>query len=552
MGHRLKTLCQSLGFRLLVPLVVTVGVVLTVHAMISFRSTKDDFLRFVRADVDRSSELIKRATHDGMLLNRKEEVQASIRRLAEGPEIAAIRVYDKKGFIAMSARQDEIGQRILADSETCCSCHEKEGTRDAAVLERKGLTRVADGPEVLRQLLVIENEPSCAAAACHAHPADQRVLGVLDVEMSMAPLEAAIRTAGAQFLWTTLVLILVVGLTVAVFIRRVVQRPVMQLFQGTRRIADGDLDTRIEVRGHHELARLAEAFNRMAGQLSAARREVTEWSQTLEEKVAEKTEELGHVQRQVLHMEKMASLGKLSATVDHEINNPISGVLTYARLVRREIAGQPLPADVREELTRYLTLVEKECVRCGAIVQNLLVFARRSGAEMSSIDLNEVVERSLMLVRHHLEISGLKLHSELLSGDSTIVADAGQLQQALVALLVNAVEAMKGLSGAERELTVRLRGSAEEVRIDVGDTGVGIPPEVLPRIFEPFFSTKESQNCVGLGLAVVYGIVQRHGGQIEVESNVGQGTVFHLRLPRQARIHEDDTAAAPSDGGQTA
>jgi two-component system, NtrC family, sensor kinase len=186
-------------------------------------------------------------------------------------------------------------------------------------------------------------------------------------------------------------------------------------------------------------------------------------------------------------------------------------------------------------LTRYLTLVEKECVRCGAIVQNLLVFSRRTGAEMGPTDLNEVVQRSVMLVRHHIEMSGLKLQSDLLSGNSQIVADAGQLQQALVALLVNAVEAMKGRLGNEGELTVRLRGSEDEVQIDVADTGVGIAPEVLPHIFEPFFSTKESQNSAGLGLAVVYGIVQRHGGQIEVESKVGQGTVFHLRLPRRPK-----------------
>ena len=189
----------------------------------------------------------------------------------------------------------------------------------------------------------------------------------------------------------------------------------------------GDLDTRIEVRGRHELARLAEAFNQMAADLSAARREVTEWSQKLEEKVVEKTEELGRAQRQVLHMEKMASLGKLSATVAHELNNPLSGMLTYARLVRRELAEQPIEAEIRDELTRYLSLVEKECSRCGGIVQNLLLFARRTGAAMAPVDLNEVVERSLMLVRHHLEISGVKLHSELLAGDSRIVADAGQI-----------------------------------------------------------------------------------------------------------------------------
>jgi two-component system NtrC family sensor kinase len=539
MGERIRALFRSLGFRLLVPLFITVGAVLAISALISFDSTSEHFMRFVRADVDRSSQLIKGATHDGMLLNRKDQVQATIERLAAGPEIAAIRVYDKQGAIVMSADRQEIGKRIAIDSETCCSCHQEEETRDAAVQERKGLARAGSGAQVLRHLSVIENEPACATADCHAHPSDQRVLGVLDLEMSMAPLEAAVGTAQRQFLWTTLALIAIVGVVAAVFIRRMVQRPVLKLYEGTRRIADGDLDTRIEVRGRHELARLAGAFNRMAEDLSAARKEVTEWSRKLEEKVVEKTEELGRAQRQVLHMEKMACLGKLSATVAHELNNPISGILTYARLVRRELAEQAIDAEVREELTRYLSLVETECSRCGAIVQNLLLFARRTGAAMAPVDLNEVVERSLMLVRHHLQISGVKLHSELLSGDSEIVADAGQLQQALVALLVNAVEAMSGLEESDGELTVRLVGSADEVRIDIGDTGVGIPPEVLPQVFDPFFSTKEEEKGVGLGLAVVYGIVQRHGGRIDVESKVGRGTVFHLHLPRHPKLSDE-------------
>ena len=544
MSDRLNTMVQSLGFRLLVPLFLTVGVVLAIHAMFSFDSTKEDFLTFVRADLDRTSRLVMRATHDGMLLNRKEEVQATVDRLAAGPEIASIRVYDKKGTIMISAQREEIGRQIGLASLTCTSCHPRGQTKGASVLERKSLERVHDDLEVLRHLTVIQNEPSCSTAACHAHPADQRVLGVLDLEMSMAPLDDAIRTAQRQFLWTTLILIVVIGAVTAIVIRRVVHRPVSQLYEGTRRIADGDLDTRVEVRGRHELARLAESFNRMAGDLRTARRELTEWSQKLEDKVVEKTEELSRAQRQVLQMEKMASLGKLSATVAHELNNPLTGVLTYAGLVRRELADQPIAAEMRDELTQYLSLIEKECKRCGTIVQNLLIFARPTGVEMASVDLNQVVQRSLMLVRHHLEISGVKLYCERLSGDSRIVADEGQLQQALIALLVNAVEAMKGLQGGEGQLSVRLRGTADEVEIDVADTGVGIPPDVLPQIFEPFFSTKEAENGVGLGLSVVYGIVQRHGGRIEVESQVGQGTVFHVRLPRNATWQGDPTQPA--------
>ncbi len=543
MGAKLRTVLQSLGFRLVLPLFLTVGIVLAIHTALSFRSTKEHFVGFVRADVSRCSGLIKRATHDGMLLNLKEEVQATIERLAEDPEVAAIRVYDKEGAIVMSAHPAETGNEIELDSDTCRSCHGELATADTAVLERSSLTRIAGGPEVLRHLTVIENEPACSNSECHAHPADQRVLGVLDVEMSMAPLDAAVDTAQQQLFWTTLALISIVGIVAAVFIRQMVHWPVFRLQEGTQRIASGELETRIEVRGQHELAQLGQAFNRMAEDLSAARKEVTEWSQTLEDKVVEKTEELRRAQRQVLHMEKMSSLGKLSATVAHELNNPLSGILTYARLVRREIGTQPLAAETREELERYLILMEKECTRCGGIVKNLLLFARRKGAEMAPVDLNEIVERSLMLLRHHLEISGVRLQSELLSGNSQIVADGGQLQQALVALFVNAVEAMT-TNGGDGELSVRLTGDDNEIQIDVGDTGVGIPVEVLPQIFEPFFTTKEQESGAGLGLAVVYGILQRHGGDITVESHVDRGTVFHIKLPRRPAVRDEQVAAA--------
>lgn len=545
MGAKFRTVFHSLGFRLVLPLFLTVSVVLAVHATLSFRSAKGQFLGFVRSDLRRCSGLIQRATRDGMLLNRKDEVQATLEQLAKGPEVAAIRVYDKEGAIAISAHKEEIGQRIELDSDTCRSCHGEHATKDTAVLERDSLTLLAGGPEVLRQLTVIENEPSCAAADCHAAPSAKRVLGVLDVEMSMTPIYAAAYAAQRQLLWTTLALISIIGLVSAVFIRKMVYRPVVELQEGVRRIADGELQTRIEVSGQHELAQLADGFNQMAKDLSAARREVTEWSEKLEEKVVEKTEELRVSQRQVLHMAKMSSLGKLSATVAHELNNPLSGMLTYARLVRREIEEQPIEPEIREELERYLSLIEKECSRCGSIVRNLLLFTRRNGAEMASVDVNEIVERSLMLLRHHLEIAGVKLDSKLLDGDPKIVADGGQLQQALVALFVNAVEAMSG-GGGDQTLTVRLRGYTNEVQIDIGDTGMGIPPEVLPEIFEPFFTTKETGSGAGLGLAVVYGIVQRHGGDITIESDVQRGTVFHLRLPRRPET-ATAKASAPSE-----
>lgn len=548
MSSRLGRPLRSLVVRLLVPLFLTVAAVLGIHAWLSFGSTQRQLLEIVGSTAERSSGLIRRATHDGMLLNRLDEVQAMVERLAEGEEVEAIRVIDKEGAVILSAAVAEIGHQIALDAAPCQSCHHEGDDLSEAPLQSSEVIRLGDGREVLRYASAIENEPSCVAAECHPHPVETSVLGILDVEMSMAPLQATLEQARSQLVRTTLALFVVIGVVATVFIRRVVGRPLGRLYGATRRIAAGDLDTRVEVRGHHELAQLAEAFNQMSEDLLAARSEVTNWSQKLEDKVVEKTSELQRTQRQVLHMEKMASLGKLATTVAHELNNPLAGVLTYARLVERELAGQELDDEVRRELDRYLRLIDQESRRCGDIVKNLLLFARRRGAELAPIDLNEEMDRSLMLIRHHLEISNVELRYEPLSGDAQMIADPGQLQQALVALMVNAVEAMAGTGDEDGVLSVRMSATGDEISIDIGDSGPGISSEVQPHIFEPFFSTKQEESRVGLGLAVVYGIVRRHGGTIEVESEAGRGTIFHLRLPRRP----SDGRAPGSDANSTA
>lgn len=550
----------SLSTRLLLPLLVTIIAVLAVYAWFNVRAVEEQFTALVRTDAQRCAGLIERAAHDGMLLNRKDQVQSIIENLGRDASMAAIRIYDMGGTVAMASHPDEIGSRALLHQAPCVACHRPGAAGlPVAAMERARAGRDGATP-VLRHVSVIANQPDCSSAGCHGSQAEESKLGVLEVEVSLQALEETLGRSKGQALWTMGALMLVTGLVSAGFVNRVVLRPVDRLHEGADRIAGGDLATRIEVAGDHELAHLAGAFNSMAGELMAARDELGDWSRKLEDKVVQKSDELQRTQRQVVHMEKMASLGKLSATVAHELNNPISSMLTYARLVERELAGHPeLPAETREELAGYLRFLQQECSRCGGIVQNLLLFARRTDdGAMSPIDLNEVVERSLMLVRHHLEMSDVNLYCVMLEGDPTIVADAGQVEQALVALMVNGVEAMTAGGHRGGELDVLLGGDAEMVQIEVRDTGVGIPPEVQNRIFEPFFSTKNAESGVGLGLAVVYGIVQRHGGTIEVDSTPGRGTTFRLRLPRRpdprraaAAGGDDDSPGAPPPGRRT-
>ncbi|MCG3122315.1 MAG: Adaptive-response sensory-kinase SasA [Phycisphaerales bacterium] len=528
--HRLS---RSLEIRLILPLAATVAVVCGAHAFLAYWSIRDQASRFVLSDVERTTALIRSVTHDGMLLNRMSELQTRIERLGASPGLVGVRVYAKDGRIALSSARDERGQIEYMDSRACSACHPQGVERGPSVLDHRNVVGQVSGSETRRCLAVIENEPACAAVGCHPTVEESPVLGVLDVQMSMGPFDEAMAASRGQLALATGGLILAGAVFGALCIRHFVHGPVARLHEGTRRIASGDLTTRIDVRGSHELAELAGAFNSMVADLSSAQDELAEWSRTLERRVDEKAAELREAQKHLTRAETMSSLGKLAATVAHELNNPMTGILTYARLVRRELAEQPLDEATRADLDRCLELVDKECERCGGIVKNLLVFARGSAVRLASTDMSQIVNRCLMLVRHHLEMHNIRLDVSTEGDNWTIVADQGQLHQAVLAVLMNAIEAMQAVPGRPGVLGVEVIGADEQVTVRIRDSGVGIAEDVIAHIFEPFFTTKGESSGVGLGLSVVYGVVHGHGGEITVSSRPGEGAVFTMTFPRQ-------------------
>lgn len=498
------------------------------YAVLSVRATARQLRATVESGSLAWSELIQQATHHGMLLNRKEDVHQIIRTVAATPGVVGVRIYDKQGVIIYSADEGEIGRRVDVNAEACVVCH--QGNPPLSFVpsgERVRVFRGADGGRVLGLINPIENSPGCSNGGCHAHRPDQAVLGILDVKMSLAESDERLASARRLSITAALVMASIVAIASALFIQRFVRRPVHALIEGTERIARGNLDTTLDAGSRNEMGQLARAFNRMTLDLAHAQAENEEWAGTLERKVIEETEKVSRTQRQVVHMEKMASLGTLAATVAHELNNPLAGILNYAKLVERSLAEGDATPEEREEVRRFLHVIQTEAARCGKIVRNFLLFARHSGSEMVLQPLNPIVEHALAVVHHHLEMRRVELSWAPLPGDDQIVCDPGQIQQALVDLFVNAVEAMP--EGGT--LTVAVREAGGEMEITVADTGVGIPDEAMPRIFEPFYTTKHASGS-GLGLSVVYGIVERHGGRIEVDSQVGQGTVFRLSLPR--------------------
>jgi two-component system NtrC family sensor kinase len=246
----------------------------------------------------------------------------------------------------------------------------------------------------------------------------------------------------------------------------------------------------------------------------------------LERKVEERTAALRAAQDQLVRSEKLSSLGKLSASIAHEINNPLAGILTFAKLIVRTLEQGPPDDDARKALVKHLHLVERETERCSAIVRNLLDFARERPLALKDTNVHHVVEEALQLLQNQIQIQGVVLERKL-APVPLVDGDFGQLRQAFVNVIMNGCEAMP--RGGRLLVGTALVDDGRWIEVSFKDSGPGIPPDHLSRIFDPFFTTKEKGT--GLGLSVVYGIVERHGGKVEIDTEVGKGTRVVVRLP---------------------
>jgi two-component system NtrC family sensor kinase len=473
------------------------------------------------ATADRIADVIQRSTRYSMLKNSRDDVYETIHSIGAQPVVRRIRVFNKLGQINYSTASGEMHTYVDRNAEACAGCHlSSQPLERLPRPDRARIYRLA-GERVVGVIRPIENEPACSNASCHAHPPTQRILGVLDVVLSLEPVDQSLRqqerrSAGLILVGGGLLLLLL-----SVLVWKMVRRPVKQLTTGVQYLAAGDLKYRFRFQRNDEIGKLAGAFNHMAGELDQAREEITGWNRDLERRVLEKSRELERAQERLIHSEKLASLGQLAAAVAHEINNPLAGILTYARL-----AAKKIPPD--SPACAWLETIQHESKRCGEIVRNLLAFSRQRPVEMAPADAVEIIEHALDVVRHKLALQQIAVETRLAPGLPSVLCDASQIQQVLVTLAVNATEALVGTEAGRLCITATMPESGW-VEIAVTNNGPPIPPDALPHIFEPFFTTKQQTSGVGLGLAVAYGILKRHNGEILVET--GRETTFRVRLP---------------------
>lgn len=614
---------KTLGRKLTTAVGIAVLLIISVFAYVNNHSQSTSLLAEVERHAIQVSQTVKSSTEYDMLLYEPTRIRETVKRLGQEESIERIRIMNKAGQVIYSSDPEEIGQTVDASTESCIRCHAVQPPLER--LDMQARTRVfrrpGDDSRTLGVITPIYNQPSCWTAACHAHPEAQTILGVFDVVMPLAAVDADLRRGRIEIVFLAVSAVLLLSLIIAVFVRRWVSVPVKQLVAATQRVADGDLSKTIDEARADELGLLARSFNHMTGKLAEAR-------------------------LQLVQSDKLASLGRLAAGVAHEINNPLTGVLTYSSLLLKRVSAP----DEQEDLK----VIVRETVRCRDIVRSLLDFARQSVPTKRDSDINEVITRAASVIERQLALNHVVVKKDLGANLPRPVVDANQMQQVLVNLIVNAADAMgakggtitlrssaislppmgvvqikqavcpkrhglidgevrfddkpsirvkarcegqegfvridpvygkaahrhgfavddrkkvqivcpecstslmvegrscprcgdaiftfespprgfvetctRAACGWQRWGDVDAAGSREYIEIQVRDTGCGIAAEDLLKVFEPFYSTKGAKGT-GLGLAVVWGIIDSHHGSISVHSEVGSGTEFTIRIP---------------------
>ena len=526
---------RKLGPKLILSLTVLIVAISGVSGYLNFRSQKKQLLDTMILGADQLSRGITGATWHAMLDDDRKAAYEIMRVIADKQGVDRIRMFNREGRLVFSTDSREQPSLSSSSSEVCASCHSAGAIRNRPTEDsRVRYATSPDGVKTINMVAPIYNEPSCSNASCHAHSATTKVLGVVDVALRLDPVQKQTRAITLQTILWTLLEVGIGAAFVILFTKHFVATPIQELIAGTKAVSAMELDQPIGIgntSGSQELDELVDSFNRMRERLKLAVAELNDMQQTLESKVDERTRQLQAAQRKLVQSDRLATLGQLAASVAHEINNPVSGVLNLSMLLERLMANGNYPPGREPEFRKYLGLISTETARVGRIVSDLLAFSRRSKPQRASADLNKLVRTTMGLVDHKLKLISAEVVLDLEETLPLVECDSSQIQQVILNLVLNGAQAMQPRGGGRLTIRTRLVPQEGIVELAVQDTGEGIAPENLSKIFDPFFTTKAEGKGVGLGLAVLYGIVKAHDGEVEVVSNRNEGTTFTVSLP---------------------
>ena len=476
--------------------------------------------------------LVEGALYEHMLQNNRMGLRHTLDIINQMPGIEDVNMYDAQNNLAHSS--SHLGDDHYSNPN-CKDCHDNlnemfpGSEKSFKIINMANECEMSDLEEDQRMLMIktpILNEPSCYTNQCHAHQETEELLGSLIIRIPLNELDASVQKT--LFIAGLITLFLVTFLMI--FSRRQIRRPLKEIIRASEAVALGDRNVRLKAPPNqlHDLRMVSSAFNKMLDNLQSATAELENWSQQLEYKVQKKSEEISEIQNELIHIERIASLGKLSSSVAHEINNPLSGVLTYTKLVHKQLRKLELDEVEKESMLRYLNVIEDETKRCGDIVKGLLDFSRSDKVDFKPFHMHRLLKETYMLIEHQMKMENILFQTDFSATNDLVLCNGNQIKQAGIAILMNASEAI--LDNGIILIKTRNPDNAHII-LEIQDNGTGIASEDIPHIFEPFFSTKEKASGIGLGLAIVHGIVQSHNGKIEVDSELGKGTSISIQLP---------------------
>ncbi len=519
--------------------VVYIIIILTVFLFFSygaiFKSVYEDYLNTViRQRGDNIGSIIEGSLYYSMLQNDKSALQSTLDIINTMPGIDEVNMYDHRDSLVYSSF---VNDSVTHSNPNCVSCHTDFNTmfslkeKSYRIIDFKSACSMNQSDKGHRQLLVrtpILNETSCYVSACHAHSQDQEVLGSLIMKIPLDGLDTAVSKSSTEFFILATLTSLIVFSLLIFFTRNKIRKPLNEILSASEAVSRGDRSRRLEIKPYllDDIKMVSLAFNNMLDNLDAANKELENWSHQLEYKVQKKSEELAEIQNELIHIERITSLGKLSSSVAHEINNPLSGILTYTKLITKQLNKLELPENIsKEPMLKYLKVIENETKRCGDIVKGLLDFSRKDQENFANHHFHKILNDTFSLMAHQMHIANIHFYTDFTATSDLIFCNDNQIKQVCVALLVNAREAIN----ENGEIIIKTSNpDNEHIRLDITDNGVGIAPEDISRIFQPFFSAKQKASGIGLGLSIVHGIVQSHKGKIEVSSEPGKGTTMSI------------------------
>ncbi len=541
--NRVKTfLYKYLKFRSsiysrVVYIITLSSIILFVVFGILFKSVYEQNLNTViRQNGNNVGSIVEGALYHSMLENNKSTLQSTLDIINTMSGIDDVNMYDDNDRLVYSSFSSD---SLNHSNPDCVNCHSNiqsmfpRKEKSYRIIDVSSECNMYKNDNAHRHLLIrspILNEKSCYTSACHFHQESDEVLGSLIIKMPLSDLDNAVKRSSAKFYLLALATTLLLIAALILFTSKNIKNPLNDLIRASIAVSNGNKNTRLEIRPNQldDMRMVSEAFNDMLDNLQSATEELQNWSQQLEYKVRKKSEELGAAQNELIHIERIASLGKLSSSVAHEINNPLSGILVYTKLIHKQLSNPDLDDAKKGTMLKHLKLIENETKRCGEIVKGLLEFSKKDQEDFESKHLHKILQDTYELMTHPIKIANINFHAELNAASDLIFCSPNQIKQACIAILVNATEAVH--EGGEIGISTT-NPTLDSVRIDIYDNGIGMPEDDIPQIFQPFFSTKHDTSGIGLGLAIVHGIIKSHNGKIDVKSELGRGTTISITLP---------------------